>query len=297
MQKKVISLFMVMIMGCSLFAGCGNGKADESAANTDGTENVGNAGETGDAGENGNVGETGDLLSEIQNRGYITVAMEGTWAPWTYHDEEGELVGFDVEVAAAVAEELGVEVRYEEGEWDGLLAGVESGRYDIMVNGVGYTEERAQAYDFSEPYCYNKTALIVRSDNDEISSLEDLEGKTTCNSANSTYQFIAEEYGATGLDVETLDGTLEMVLAGPERADATLNAEASFLDYMKEHPDAELKIVDYYSELENVCIIVPKGESSDSLREAINGAIDKLREDGTLTELSNKYFGGDITKK
>ena len=297
MQKKVISLFMVMIMGCSLFAGCGNGKADESAANTDGTENVGNAGATGDAGENGNVGETGDLLSEIQNRGYITVAMEGTWAPWTYHDEEGELVGFDVEVAAAVAEELGVEVRYEEGEWDGLLAGVESGRYDIMVNGVGYTEERAQAYDFSEPYCYNKTALIVRSDNDEISSLEDLEGKTTCNSANSTYQFIAEEYGATVLDVETLDGTLEMVLAGPERADATLNAEASFLDYMKEHPDAELKIVDYYSELENVCIIMQKGESSDSLREAINGAIDKLREDGTLTELSNKYFGGDITKK
>ena len=297
MQKKVISLFMVMIMGCSLFAGCGNGKADESAANTDGTENVGNAGETGDAGENGNVGETGDLLSEIQNRGYITVAMEGTWAPWTYHDEEGELVGFDVEVAAAVAEELGVEVRYEEGEWDGLLAGVESGRYDIMVNGVGYTEERAQAYDFSEPYCYNKTALIVRSDNDEISSLEDLEGKTTCNSANSTYQFIAEEYGATVLDVETLDGTLEMVLAGPERADATLNAEASFLDYMKEHPDAELKIVDYYSELENVCIIMQKGESSDSLREAINGAIDKLREDGTLTELSNKYFGGDIPKK
>ena len=297
MQKKVISLFMVMIMGGSLFAGCGNGKADESAANTDGTENVGNAGETGDAGENGNVGETGDLLSEIQNRGYITVAMEGTWAPWTYHDEEGELVGFDVEVAAAVAEELGVEVRYEEGEWDGLLAGVESGRYDIMVNGVGYTEERAQAYDFSEPYCYNKTALIVRSDNDEISSLEDLEGKTTCNSANSTYQLIAEEYGATVLDVETLDGTLEMVLAGPERADATLNAEASFLDYMKEHPDAELKIVDYYSELENVCIIMQKGESSDSLREAINGAIDKLREDGTLTELSNKYFGGDITKK
>lgn len=291
MQKKVISLFMVMIMGCSLFAGCGNGKADESAANTDGTENVGNAGETGD------VSETGDLLSEIQNRGYITVAMEGTWAPWTYHDEEGELVGFDVEVAAAVAEELGVEVRYEEGEWDGLLAGVESGRYDIMVNGVGYTEERAQAYDFSEPYCYNKTALIVRSDNDEISSLEDLEGKTTCNSANSTYQFIAEEYGATVLDVETLDGTLEMVLAGPERADATLNAEASFLDYMKEHPDAELKIVDYYSELENVCIIMQKGESSDSLREAINGAIDKLREDGTLTELSNKYFGGDITKE
>ena len=66
MQKKVISLFMVMIMGCSLFAGCGNGKADESAANTDGTENVGNAGETGDAGENGDVGETGDYFLKFR---------------------------------------------------------------------------------------------------------------------------------------------------------------------------------------------------------------------------------------
>ena len=104
-MKRMISMLIIMCMTVCLFAGCGNGKADESAANTDGTENVGNAGETDDAGENGDVGETGDLLSEIQNRGYITVAMEGTWAPWTYQNEEGELVGFDVEVAAAVAEE------------------------------------------------------------------------------------------------------------------------------------------------------------------------------------------------
>ena len=221
--------------------------------------------------------------------------MEGTWAPWTYHDEDDNLVGFDVEVAKAVADELGVDVQYQEGEWDGLLAGVQSGRYDIMVNGVGYTEERAQAYTFSDPYCYNKTALIVRGDNEDIKSLDDLKGKTTCNSANSTYQLIAEEYGANVLDVETLDGTLEMVLAGTDRADATLNAEASFLDYMNAHPDANLKIVDYYPESEKVCIIMPKGDSSDSLKEAINSAIEKLRADGTLSELSNKYFGGDIT--
>ena len=135
----------------------------------------------------------------------------------------------------------------------------------------------------------------MRGDNEDIKSLEDLNGKTTCNSANSTYQLIAEEYGANVLDVETLDGTLEMVLAGTDRADATLNAEASFLDYMNAHPDANLKIVDYYPESEKVCIIMPKGDSSDSLKEAINSAIEKLRADGTLSELSNKYFGGDIT--
>lgn len=282
MREKIISLMIVMTMTCGLFAGCGS----EKASNDAGTES---------SSDTASGSSSDDLLSAIKERGYITVAMEGTWAPWTYHDEDDNLVGFDVEVAKAVADELGVDVQYQEGEWDGLLAGVQSGRYDIMVNGVGYTEERAQAYTFSDPYCYNKTALIVRGDNEDIKSLEDLKGKTTCNSANSTYQLIAEEYGANVLDVETLDGTLEMVLAGTDRADATLNAEASFLDYMNAHPDANLKIVDYYPESEKVCIIMPKGDSSDSLKEAINSAIEKLRADGTLSELSNKYFGGDIT--
>lgn len=286
MKKKIISLMMVMTMTCGLFAGCGSDKASNDAAENAGTES---------SSDTASDSSSDDLLSAIKERGYITVAMEGTWAPWTYHDEDDNLVGFDVEVAKAVADELGVDVQYQEGEWDGLLAGVQSGRYDIMVNGVGYTEERAQAYTFSDPYCYNKTALIVRGDNEDIKSLEDLKGKTTCNSANSTYQLIAEEYGANVLDVETLDGTLEMVLAGTDRADATLNAEASFLDYMNAHPDANLKIVDYYPESEKVCIIMPKGDSSDSLKEAVNSAIEKLRADGTLSELSNKYFGGDIT--
>mgnify|MGYP004635849425 FL=1 len=285
MKKKIISLMVVMTMTCGLFAGCGSDKASNDAAANAGTES---------SSDTASDSSSDDLLSTIKERGYITVAMEGTWAPWTYHDEDDNLVGFDVEVAKAVADELGVDVQYQEGEWDGLLAGVQSGRYDIMVNGVGYTEERAQAYTFSDPYCYNKTALIVRGDNEDIKSLEDLKGKTTCNSANSTYQLIAEEYGANVLDVETLDGTLEMVLAGTDRADATLNAEASFLDYMNAHPDANLKIVDYYPESEKVCIIMPKGDSSDSLKEAINSAIEKLRADGTLSELSNKYFGGDI---
>lgn len=287
MKKKIISLMMVMTMTCGLFAGCGSDKASNDASANAGTES--------NSSDTASDSSSDDLLSTIKERGYITVAMEGTWAPWTYHDEDDNLVGFDVEVAKAVADELGVDVQYQEGEWDGLLAGVQSGRYDIMVNGVGYTEERAQAYTFSDPYCYNKTALIVRGDNEDIKSLEDLNGKTTCNSANSTYQLIAEEYGANVLDVETLDGTLEMVLAGTDRADATLNAEASFLDYMNAHPDANLKIVDYYPESEKVCIIMPKGDSSDSLKEAINSAIEKLRADGTLSELSNKYFGGDIT--
>jgi cystine transport system substrate-binding protein len=221
--------------------------------------------------------------------------MEGNWQPWTYEDEAGNLVGFEVEVSTAVAEKLGVTPEYVTGEWDGLLAGVQSGRYDLMANGVGYTEERAQAYYFSDFYAFNRTALVVRSDNDDITSLEDLDGKTTCNSANSTYQLLAEQYGATVKDIETLDGTIEELLAG--RVDATLNAEVSINDYLKEQPDAEIKIVAYDPDVEKVGMIMPYGENSDTLRDAVNDALAELREEGKLAEISEKYFGMDITEE
>ena len=233
------------------------------------------------------------LLAKIQNSGKLVIAMEGNWAPWTYENEDGELVGFEVEVSRAVAEKLGVTPEYVTGEWDGLLAGVQAGRYDVMANGVGYTEERAQAYYYSDFYAFNRTALVVRGDNEEIKSLEDLDGKTTCNSANSTYQLLAEKYGATVKDVESLAGTIDELMAG--RVDATLNAEVSINDYMREQPDADIKIVAYDPDVEQVGMIMPYGASSDSLRDAINQALADLRADGTLTEISNKYFGMDIT--
>lgn len=237
--------------------------------------------------------EEQDLLAQIQEKGTITIAMEGNWAPWTYEDEKGELMGFEVEVSRCVAEKLGVEPQYVLGEWDGLLAGVQSGRYDLMANGVGYTEERAQAYRFSDFYAFNRTVLVVRKDNTEINSMEDLKGKTTCNSANSTYQLTAERYGAQVKDVESLDGTIEELLAG--RVDATLNAEVSINDYLKEQPDANIRIAAYDTEVEQVGMIMPAGDASASLQEAVNKALQELREDGTLAEISEKYFGMDIT--
>lgn len=236
-----------------------------------------------------------DLLSQIKDKGTITIAMEGNWAPWTYEDENGNLVGFEVEVSGAVAEKLGIKAEYVTGAWDGLLAGVQGGRYDLMANGVGYTDERAQSYYFSDFYAFNRTVLVVKGDNTDITSMEDLNGKTTCNSANSTYQLLAEEYGATVLDVEDLNGTLEMVTSG--RVDATLNAEVSINDFLKEKPDSDIKIVAYDKDVEKVGMIMPYGENSASLRDAINKALAELREEGKLAEISNKYFGMDITSE
>ncbi len=239
-------------------------------------------------------GQTGDLLAKIQEKGEITVAMEGTWAPWTFHNEDDELVGYDVEVAQNIAEKLGVKVNFVEGEWDGLLGGIDSGRYDLMVNGVSVDEDRKEKYDFSIPYAANRTAVIVRSEDDSIQAMDDLKGKTTANTITSTYAKLAEAHGAEVTAVDDLNQTFELLLAG--RIDATLNDEVAYYDYMKSHPDAPIKIAVLSDDVVQVAIPMRKGEETKTLREAVDKALKELSEDGTLSALSEKYFGVDISQ-
>lgn len=270
MKKRIIGLLMAFTLANSLMlTGCGGNS--ESAS------------------------PDADHLGRIQSSGKIIIAMEGQWAPWTYHDESGDLVGYDTEVGQAIADKLGVKAEFIEGEWDGLFAGLDGGRYDCIINGVEITEERSQKYDFTTPYAYIKTALAVASDNTDISSFEDLAGHTTSNSLGSTYADLAAGYGAEVANVDTLSETVSMVISG--RADATLNAEVSFYDYLSEHPDAAIKIVDMTDEASHVSIPLVKGTDNDTLRAEIDKAIDELRADGTLGKLSEKYFGTNISSK
>lgn len=235
--------------------------------------------------------EAGDQLTRIAQSGEIIVATEGAWAPWTYHDESDTLVGFDVEVAQAIAQKMGVTARFVESEWDGIFAGLDAGRYDIAANGVEVTQERAEKYDFSTPYGYIRTALVVRGDNEDINGFEDLSGKRTANSIASTYMTLAESYGAQAVGVDTLDQTIQTVLSG--RCDATLNAEVSVYDYLRVHPDANIKIVALTEEASRVSIPVRKGEAA--FLAAIDQAIEELYAEGALSEISHKYFGSDIS--
>lgn len=251
-------------------------------------------GGSGDAagGSVGGAGEGGDLLAEIQDRGEMTFATEGTWSPWTFHDEDDELTGFDIEVARAVAAELGAEASFAEGEWDGLLAGLDSGRFDTMANGVSVTPDREEQYDFTEPYAYNRIVVITMEDSD-IASMEDLDGRQTANTLGSSYAALAESHGATNTGVDDFNQTIELLEQG--RIDATLNDEVVFQDYMNAHPDAPLKVAAVNDEPTRVAFPLRKGDETASLREAMNGAIEVLRADGTLADLSIEFFGIDIT--
>ena len=281
-RRTFISLMSVMAAaGVLSLSGCSS--SHNTAASTAGTA----ASSAASAG--------GDLLSAIQNRGTLIVALEGAWQPWSFHDTDDTLVGYDVEVSRAIAEKLGVEPEYVESDWDSLFAGMDAGRYDMVCNGVEVTEERSKTYDFTTPYGYIHTALAVKKDNDSITSFEDLDGKTTANSLASTYMELAESYGATVQGIDTLEETIQLLTAG--RIDATLNADVSFYDYLNVHPDADFKLVAFTEEASHVAIPLRKGDETATLLEAINNAIEELRADGTLSELGEKYFGQDISSE
>ncbi|WP_308526580.1 transporter substrate-binding domain-containing protein [uncultured Oscillibacter sp.] len=278
MKKRWLAVLAALALTAGLMAGCGS-----NGANTDG----GN-----DDAEGSNPGET-DLLDKIQEAGVIVVGTEGTYSPNSYHDENGDLVGFDVDVARGVADHLGVDIQFVEAEWDSLFASMDSGRVDIVVNEAEYSDERAVKYDFSEPYTYVHGALLVAEDNTDITGFDTLEGKRAAQNLTSSWGQEAEGCGAELVSVDSVAEGIELILSG--RADCMLNAETAFYDYMNKHPDAPVKIVAATDTTTSSQIPVPKG--NERLVEAINEALDDMRASGQLAQLSEQYFGADVTSE
>ena len=268
------------LVAACLLTGCGG---QDGGASGSGSQTESGAG----------AAEDGDQLAKILEAGKIIIGTEGTYSPNSYHDENGDLVGFDVEVGRKVAEKLGVEVEFFEAEWDSLFSSMDAGRIDTVINEVEYSDERALKYDFSNPYTYIRGALMVKGDNEEIKTFEDLDGKKAAQNLTSSWGKMAEEYGAELVSVDAVAQTVDLLLTG--RADATLNVETAFSDYLKKNPDADVKVVAWTEEVSSSLIPVKKG--NEDLLKAINEAIDELRESGELAELSEKYFGMDVTSE
>jgi L-cystine transport system substrate-binding protein len=224
--------------------------------------------------------------------GTLTVATEGTYRPFSFHDDSGELVGYDVEVAQAVAEELDLKVEFQETQWDAIFAGLDAGRFDTIANQVSITPEREENYVFSAPYAVSPGVIVTRDDDDSISSFDDLEGKTTAQSLTSNWYELAQESGAK---VESVEGWAQAVaLLEQKRVDATINDKLTFLDYLTTKPDAALKIAAETDDTSKSAFALQ--QKNEALAEAISEALDTLRADGTLAEIGDKYFGADISE-
>lgn len=231
-------------------------------------------------------------LAELQEAGVLKVGTEGTYAPYTYHDPEtDELTGYDIDVITAVADELGVEPEFAETQWDAIFAGLEAERYDIVANQVAITEERQQKYDMSTPYTVSTGVVVTRADDTEITSIEDVEGRTAAQSATSNWNALATEAGAQVEAVEGLTQSIALLKQG--RIDLTFNDNLAVLDYLNTSGDTEIKIAFETGDSTSQGLAMRK---DSGLLEAVDGALADLRADGTLAEISQKWFGEDVTQ-
>ncbi|MCK2037665.1 amino acid ABC transporter substrate-binding protein [Microbacterium sp. SSW1-49] len=226
--------------------------------------------------------------------GTLTVATEGTYRPFSFHDDggSGELTGFDVEIIQAVADKLDLEVKFEETQWDAIFAGLDAGRFDVIANQVTINDEREAAYLFSAPYTVSPGVIVVADDDDSITSFADLDGKTTAQSLTSNWNDLAVESGAKVQGVEGWAQAVTLLRQG--RVDATINDKLTFLDYEKTDGPTGLKIAAETEDAGKQAFVFTKDKQS--LVDAVDGALDELRADGTLAEISKKYFGADVTE-
>ncbi|MGP4075987.1 amino acid ABC transporter substrate-binding protein [Halobacillus sp. K22] len=239
-------------------------------------------------------GESSDksLYEEIQEKGVLTVGTEGTYAPYTFHDENDKLTGYDVEVAKEIGKRLDLEIEFKETKWDSMFAGLNSNRFDMIANQVGIKPDREEKYSFSVPYTYTSAVLVARKDNNDIQSFEDLDGAVSAQSLTSNYADIAKEYGAEIQSVEGFNPAMELLNNG--RVDATVNDRLSVLDYLKEKGDqSQVEIVAKEDNASETAMMFR--QDNPELVEAVNGALKEMKEDGTLEEISNEWFNEDVS--
>ncbi|MCH4172019.1 MAG: transporter substrate-binding domain-containing protein [Lactobacillus sp.] len=238
--------------------------------------------------------KSSDYTSELKNKNKLTIGLEGTFAPYSYR-ENGKLTGLEVDLGKAVAKKLGVKAEFVPTQWDSLIAGLGSKKFDMVLNNITVTPERQKQYIFSTSYIYSKSVLITKKDNTSIKSIEDVKGKKLAEGTGTNNADTAEKFGAEVTPSNAFENSLALVRQG--RVEGTINSREAYLAYSKENGAKDLK----YQLIPTDKVPAAKisamfNKQSPALQKKVNQALKSLRADGTLTKLSQKYFGEDITK-
>jgi cystine transport system substrate-binding protein len=222
----------------------------------------------------------------------ITVATEGTYAPFSYHaTARGPLTGYDVEVFKAVAKKAGIKVVFKETTWDGIFAGLEAGRWDAIANQVTITDARKALYTFTVPYTSSSEVVVTRKNDNRVTRAADVSGKTAAQTATSNHHDQAVTLGA---NVEVVPGFTEsLALLSAGRVDLTLNDRLAVLDYLKHNRDANLKIAATLPGADLEAIVFKKGYKYAT---RLNNALKALKKSGAIAKIGKKYFGSDVSK-
>lgn len=232
------------------------------------------------------------LLEKVKADKKLVIGTEGTYSPFTFHDQSGKLTGYDVEVATEVAKRLGVEPVFQETQWDAMFAGLDSKRFDVIANQVGIRPDRQEKYDFSKPYSVSHAVLVTNKNNTTVKDFKDIKGLKAGQSMTSNYADLARTNGAEIVAVESFNQAMDLIATN--RVDVVLNDNLTVLDFLKQKPDTPIQIVAKNEEGQPTAFMYRKG--STDLADAMNKALDEMQQDGTLKKISEKWFGEDISK-
>ncbi|GEL08299.1 transporter substrate-binding domain-containing protein [Salisediminibacterium halotolerans] len=244
-------------------------------------------------------GDEQSQWEEIEEEGVLTVATSGTLAPTSfYSDESDELTGFEVELTREAADRLGLDVEFDEMGFDGMLTSINNGQVDLAVNDIDINEQREEQFLFTDPYKFSYGAMIVREDDySGIESMEDLEGKRHGGAATTIYMEMAEDLGAEGVTYENV--TNDVYLENVERGELDFVMNDYYLQSMAaeqlDHIDVTVHPELFYHPNNQAMILK---DDSTELQENLNEVLAEMMEDGTITELSEQFFGGqDVSEE
>lgn len=266
MKKRAIEIILCAAMCIALIGGCGSKEKTDSSSKKEETKKT------------------------------ITVGCEATTPGWVQVDDEGNISGYDYDVWMEIGERTGYKINYKVMDWDGMWAMFDDGRLDSVGEQISYTKDRADKYNMSEPYAYNVYSLLCAADNENLQSMEDLkDGMTICCESNTSdelvVQAIDEEYNVT-LEPTYYDGmSVQEVALG--RVDLWPRAKTSCETTIQEVDN--LKILGDTNRVETNVYPFAKTDEGKKLCDEVSKAIKEMKEDGTLKELSEKWFQTDIT--
>ena len=272
-MKKLLALIFAAVMTVGTMAGC-------SGTETTDTQN-----------------EVDTSLEDIKEKGYFVLGLDADFAPMGFTDESGEIVGFDIDLAKAAAEKMGIEVKAQPINWNAKSMELESGNIDVIWNGFSISEERKQQVLFTDPYLTTGQVIVVPVDSD-IKTKADLAGKKVALQDGSTSEEALKADTATyeSIGEENLskfnENTLVLMEVESGRADAAVIDEIYVRYYL-----AKEGMTDKFTVLSEQLAPEDYGVgcrlTDASFRDALNDAIKECIEDGTASEISMKWFGVD----
>lgn len=228
-----------------------------------------------------------------QENDTLVVGMSGGYFPFTFVNQN-ELQGFEVDVMNAVGEEAGLDIEFETMSFSGLVGALETGRIDTIANQITITPEREAKFAFTQPYVIDGAQVVTREGNDEVDGVESLRGKTVAVNLGSNFEQLLRELPfADEIDIRTYKSNIEQDTA-LGRVDAFVMDRVSSAQVIKESPLPLQLAGAPFSEIRNA-LPFRNDEDGQAMRDRVDAALTALREDGTLTEISEKWFDSDIT--